>query len=381
MSGGLFQIARLFGIPVQVHWSFLLVFVWAFFAGPSEGRWDWQVTVWSFAAVLVVFACVVMHEFGHALTARRYGVQTHDIILSPIGGIARLERLPDKPWQEFVVAIAGPLVNIAISLFLALVLWLAPGPVHEQIYEYYYAMLFPESNVFPGEISLLYQSMLLLLVINLVLAAFNLLPAFPMDGGRMLRALLSIRLGRLKATRIAVYAGQGVAVLLLMYTVLEAHNLVLGLIALFIFIMARSEYRSVRLDTILSDATAQQVVRRQFTRLYASDPLPMAVNHYQQGAENSFLVFDEWQNLIGILPEQTLVAAAQNGNASQLSVGQLVSRSFEALPADAPLNAIFAKIYGQGCPLMPVYEQGQLIGVVDDKALKNFMRLHERRSF
>lgn len=114
---GSFQIAKFFGIPVFVHWSFGLIFAWIFYLGYSN-EWNWTSISVAVAFVLALFVCVVMHEFGHALMARRFGVKTRDIILSPIGGVARLDRLPEKPMQEFYVAIAGPLVNIGIILLL-----------------------------------------------------------------------------------------------------------------------------------------------------------------------------------------------------------------------------------------------------------------------
>lgn len=378
MRGGLFQLARIFGIPVQVHWSFLLVFVWVFFAGSSNGSWDWHTTGWDFLIVLALFVCVVLHEFGHALTARRYGVHTHDIILSPIGGVARLDRLPDKPWQEFMVAIAGPLVNIAIVLLLVAIFLLGPESGYQQFLSFFYDLLYPDSNVFSGEVSPVYAFFFVLIILNLVLAIFNMLPAFPMDGGRVLRALLSIRLGRLRATRIATYVGQGFALLLLAYAVWSLSPIT-GLIAVFIFMMAASEYRSARMESLMDNHTISEVVRRQFTRLYTNDSLPKALSHYQQGVEDSFLVFDEWQNLVGVLPENAL-AEAVKGEASYLqSVGELVSRRYEAMLASDPLKVIFAKIHGQGYPLLPVYEQGVLIGVVDNQALADFMRLHRMR--
>ena len=106
-----------FGIPVHLHWSFGLIFLYAFWIG-YDNNLDISGTVWLMGFFVALFGCVLLHEYGHALTARRYGVATHDIILTPIGGIARLEKMPEKPVQEFVVAIAGPLVNVAIALLL-----------------------------------------------------------------------------------------------------------------------------------------------------------------------------------------------------------------------------------------------------------------------
>ncbi|NRA52109.1 MAG: M50 family metallopeptidase, partial [Phaeodactylibacter sp.] len=115
---GVVQIAKFFGIPVQVHWTFVLIFIWVLAKGMGEA-WDWETMAWMMGFVLAIFGCVVLHEFGHALTARQYGVDTRDIILSPIGGVARLDRLPENPVHEFMVAVAGPMVNVFIGVLLS----------------------------------------------------------------------------------------------------------------------------------------------------------------------------------------------------------------------------------------------------------------------
>lgn len=374
---GVFQIAKFFGIPVQVHWSFVLIFGWVFYVGSTESL-DW----WSMGSyallVLALFGCVVLHEFGHALTARRYGVETRDIILSPIGGVARLDRLPEKPWQEFMVAIAGPLVNIGISLVLSVVPLLASGESRRQFFNYFNALFYPNSNAFSYNISPVYEFLFLLIIVNIVLAIFNLLPAFPMDGGRVLRALLSIRLGRLRATRIASYIGQGFAVLLAGYGIWSMSPIT-ALIGVFVFMTAASEYRMVKLDGLLDHYTVGDVTRRQYTRLYTHDPLPLAIEQYRQGMEKDFLVFDEWQNLVGVLPEKELVEAAKDGAVGGLSVGQLANTSYEALLASDSLKAIFPRMQWKSYQLLPVFEQGKLVGVVDNNSVNSFIQLQQKR--
>nr|HQU59790.1 site-2 protease family protein [Saprospiraceae bacterium] len=355
---------------------FVLIFGWVFYVGSTESL-DW----WSMGSyallVLALFGCVVLHEFGHALTARRYGVETRDIILSPIGGVARLDRLPEKPWQEFMVAIAGPLVNIGISLVLSIVPLLASGESRRQFFNYFYALFYPNSNAFSYDISPVYEFLFLLIIVNIVLAVFNLLPAFPMDGGRVLRALLSIRLGRLRATRIASYIGQGFAVLLAGYGIWSMSPIT-ALIGVFVFMTAASEYRMVKLDGLLGHYTVGDVTRRQFTRLYTNDPIPLAIEQYRQGMEKDFLVFDEWQNLIGVLPEKELVEAAKDGAAGELSVGQLANTRYEALLASDSLKAIFPRMQWKSYQLLPVFEQGRLIGVVDNNSVNSFIQLKQK---
>ncbi len=373
---GVFQVAKLFGIPVQIHWSFLLIFAWVFYVGSEESLDWWEMGGYALL-VLALFFCVVLHEFGHALTARRYGVETRDIILSPIGGVARLDRLPEKPWQEFMVAIAGPLVNVGISLLLALFPMLSSGESRRQFFDYFYLLFNPDSNAFALNVSPVYEFIFLLIIVNIVLALFNMLPAFPMDGGRVLRALLSARMGRLRATRIATFVGQGFAILLAGYGI-WSWSPITALIGVFVFMAAASEYRMVRLDGLLSHYTVGDVARRQFTRLYASDPLALALEQYRQGMEKGFLVFDEWQNLVGVLPEKELVEAAGDSAAHSLPVGRLAHARFEALLASDSLKAVIPGMQWEQYQLLPVFDKGQLVGVVDQNSVNSFIRLRQK---
>ncbi len=373
---GSFQIAKFFGIPVQIHWTFTLIFVWVFYVGFGES-WNWLSMAWATVFVLALFACVVLHEFGHALTARRFGVNTRDIILSPIGGVARLDRLPDQPMHEFLVAIAGPMVNIAIVVVLSFIPLLASSESRTEFLNFFTGILYPNSNIFTIGLSPIDYFLFGLVGLNGVLAVFNLLPAFPMDGGRVLRALLSLRLGRLKATQVAAYIGQGFAVLLVGYG-LWSFSLITAFIGIFIFMTAANEYRMVKLDGMLERYTVGDVLRQKYTKLYASDTISMAIAQLRQGLEHHFLVFDEWQNLLGVLSERELLEAAKQEEGPERVVGQLVSKKYEALLPTDSLKSIFPKMQWRGYHILPVYEGGKLVGVVDEQALHNFISLQQR---
>src|SRR6266850_5994632 len=182
------NIGTIAGTAVRVHVTFLLFLAWIFFASYAAGG---PAAAWSgLPFMLLLFACVLAHEFGHIFTARRFGVSTPDVVLLPIGGVARLERIPEEPWEEFLIAIAGPLVNVAIALGLVALAGARLSTAD------LYAM---ES----AHVSLVDR----LAAVNLFLAVFNMIPAFPMDGGRVLRALLATRLGFVRATAIAASIG------------------------------------------------------------------------------------------------------------------------------------------------------------------------------
>jgi Zn-dependent protease/predicted transcriptional regulator len=369
---GVLQIARIFGIPVQVHWTFLLIFVWVLIKGLGEA-WNWQTIGWMMAFVMALFFCVVLHEFGHALTARRFGVDTRDIILSPIGGVARLDRLPEDPLHEFFVAVAGPAVNVGISLTLSVFPMVISSHSRDKFYNFFLSLFYPNSNVFAVGLSPMDYFLFGLIFLNIVLAVFNLLPAFPMDGGRVLRALLSMRLGRLRATRLASYVGQVLAAGLVLFGIWQ-FSILTAVVGVFVFAMAVNEYRMVRFDEVLRQHTVADVLRPRFACLYADQPVAAAIDRMQHGTERHFLVFDRWQNITGTLSEQRLRKLAKgDALALQQPLSDVVQKRFEALLLEDSLGEVFPKLHRRSQGILPVFEQGKLIGVVDRSGLDQFL--------
>jgi Zn-dependent protease len=221
------KIGRFFGINLYIHWSFWLLPLWVLFSHTRDPEAD---SLGLHLALLgVLFACVVLHEYGHALMARWFGIQTRDVTLYPIGGVARLERMSEKPLEELLIAIAGPAVNFVIAVGLASAL-LAGALIQP--------LMVPEAA---------YQFLMLIAALNFGLFVFNLAPAFPMDGGRVLRAILALRLGRLQATRVAVYVSIGMAVLFGVMSVSFWHNPMLMLIGLFVIWAGQQELQHLEL--------------------------------------------------------------------------------------------------------------------------------------
>jgi Zn-dependent protease len=210
------NIGRFFGINLNIHWTFWLLPLWVILSGPGSGDPEAIPLGMRLGLLAALFGCVVLHEYGHALMARLFGIATHDVTLYPIGGVARLERMSDRPWEEFCIAVAGPLVNVAIALGLGFVVLTAALLQPDFLHTVVAGFLVP------------------LLVMNIFLVVFNLLPAFPMDGGRVLRAILAAAMGRLRATRVAVIVGTVMAVLFGITGVWLWHNPWLLLIGLFV---------------------------------------------------------------------------------------------------------------------------------------------------
>jgi len=372
------------GIPVFLHWSFGLIFLYALWIGYSNNL-DILNTVWLMGYFVALFGCVLLHEYGHALTARRYGVRTQDIILTPIGGIARLERMPEKPLQEFLVAIAGPLVNVvlaALLYFLGKLLfegdrWTLFNWVLEQ------NMLFgsesddmnvlEETGIAPS--GLLYYLPVLVLT-NIALVVFNLIPAFPMDGGRIFRALLAMRLGRVRATQVASWMGQAIAVLFVVVGLWQ-NAFTLALIGVFVFTTARAENNMVRLDALLRRFKARDLMRPHFTRLSVNDWMQTPIALLQQGLERHFLVFDLQDQLIGVLEEGRIVEAMKKG-ALSAEIGQYTRPDVGVVSQDESLEYIFHLLQQRGIGLLAVADRGELVGVIDQAGLQNFLRLNPR---
>src|SRR5438045_7453399 len=267
------RIGKLAGITVYMHATFLLLILFILLAYWTEGH-SVSLALSGVFFVLVIFGCIVLHELGHALTARRYGIQTRDIILLPIGGVARLERMPEDPRQELRVALAGPAVNVIIAGALSILLAAAGmPPTLKQMTNLRWT-----GGHFLTEVA----------VINLWLAAFNLLPAFPMDGGRVLRALLATRMEYTQATHVAAQIGQGMAFLFGLAGLF--YDPFLLFIALFVWMGASEEASMVQLRTSLGGIPVQRVMLTTFQTLTADDTLATAVNHILEGWQQDFPV-------------------------------------------------------------------------------------------
>ena len=357
---GSIQIAKFAGIPVKVHWSFLLLLIWVIFEGRRSGM-NWEGVGWFGLLIITLFACVVLHEYGHALSAKRYGVETKDIILSPVGGIARLNGLPEKPIHEFVVAIAGPMVNIGIACILGGVGWMSSS-LH----------MMQGSRIIFGQPE---NFLSLLFGLNIFLAVFNLIPAFPMDGGRIFRSLLSIKLGRLKATRIASLFGQTIAVGFLILAYYE--NPMFAIIGIFVFYMATQEYQMVKYEDTLKTNLVAEIMRPQYTAFQKSHNITLAVDEIKRGLEKDFIVIDELGSVIGSLHEDDIMKAAKKKDDIG-TVANYMLTTLERVSPDETLNSFYKKLQNTKAYILPVFENEILIGVLDIRQLNDFLKLQQK---
>jgi len=357
-SKGSIQLAHVFGIPVKLHWTFGLLLLGVGYIGLSNG-FGLAGTSFFLIFVLSLFVCVVLHELGHALSARHYGVKTIDIILSPIGGVARLTHLPEKPLHELVIALAGPMVNVVIALLVGVILWISREDPFLVYGEDIDAFLNP-SNYLP-----------LLMIINITLVIFNMIPAFPMDGGRVLRALLSMKLGRLKATQIASIIGRVIAVGFVILGLMEG-QFVLPFIGLFIFMAAASEYRAVKVESTIDHLTVNDVYRDQYTLLYEFDPMGLALDRVQRTFEQNFLVTNEQGHISGVLTEEGIGAALEKEDLGNF-ISAYKSINYEAVDAVYPLKYLIQIFRTKGYFIVPVYKDGNFVGVLDKQIVSRYL--------
>ena len=346
-----FRIGRIAGTDIKIHVTFLALVAWWAYSAYTDGGSGAAVQAVVF--LLALFTCVLLHEFGHILMARRYGVRTPDVILLPIGGLARLERMPEEPRQELLIAAAGPAVTLAIALALFGVLRITGAPLDS-------------AQLGPGQDGLAQQ----ILWLNVALLLFNLLPIFPMDGGRMLRALLAMRIGLQRATRIAARIGQGGAVALGLWGLgffAEwgfSPNVVLVLIAVFVFLAAGAEAAAVETRTAGQGLTVRDLMITQFVALPVHATLQQAVDALLAGEQREFPVLDNWGRVEGLLTRDGLIRGL-----SQLGGGASVERAMTAgadpLPPTLPFEEALDRLGRSGLPALPVVDQGgTLVGLL-----------------
>lgn len=305
---------------------------------------------------LLLFVCVLLHEFGHALTARRFGIRTRDIVLYPIGGVARLERMPDDPRQELWVALAGPAVNVVIAV--ALILWLnlagALAPLQ--------AMDWTRGPLLER-----------LVVVNIFLVLFNLIPAFPMDGGRVLRALLAMRLEYTRATQIA--AGIGQALALVFGLVGLFWNPFLIFIAFFVWIGAAQEASMVQMKSALGGIPLRRVMLTDFDVLAADDQLLRAVQLTLAGSQKDFPVLDDAGRLVGVLRQDDMLRGLhEQGPGAR--VADSMQREFHTASLGEMVETVLQRLGECRCHTLPVLDvREQVVGLVTMENIGEFMRI------
>lgn len=348
------------GTAVRIHLTFFLLLVFVAAIGWRAG--GAPVAIDQVIFIVLLFVCVVLHEFGHVFAARLYGIRTSDITLLPIGGVASLERMPEKPGQEIFVALAGPAVNLVIAL--ALVVALGASFDLSQM-----AQLEQATSTMVGRVA----------AANVALCVFNLIPAFPMDGGRVLRALLAVRMGYTRATRTAATIGQGLAVVFGLWGLLIGHPILI-LIAAFIFLAASGEAGYVQAREYTRGYLASHAMITKFQALGPSAIADDAAGLLLRTTQQEFPVVDGAGGLRGVLTRDALIAALQKTGGTT-PVLDIMERDIPTVPENACLDHVFQRLQRAGTRLVGVVDpQQRLVGYITAENLSELIMIQSSRA-
>lgn len=345
-------LGKIAGIKISVHWTFLILIFWIVFANMRSGL-NFSEIVWSVTFVLTIFVCVILHELGHALTARRFKIKTREISILPIGGVAQLESIPEKPKEELLVALAGPAVNILIAGILYPFVSLNADSTD----------LNNLSRIGPNNF------MLALMSINLWLALFNLIPAFPMDGGRVLRALLAFKLSHAQATRVAASIGQVLAMVFVFFGFF--YNPFLIFIGFFIFLGAQAEASYAQSKFLLQGFTVRDVLMHQVAFIDSDASVSDAAAKLLDSQNKNFVVNRLGKPVGTLSRDQIIKALGEQGG--HITVDRVKDDDMVILSPGMPLEEAWHTLQREKKPLMLVMSDGNLAGVVDEENLAEFI--------
>ncbi len=342
-------IGRVSGITLRLHVTFLLFLAFIGYGGFMEAGWGGA--GWAVAMFGSIFACVVLHELGHSIVAQQLGVQVKSITLLPIGGVAALRNIPEQPWHEIAITLAGPMVNVFIA---CLLLPFTGMPSH---------LLFIEM---PHD---LHALLLTLAQSNIMLFLFNCIPAFPMDGGRLLRAILALAIPYRRATAIAAGIGQGLAILFVLFGLKSSIWLII--IGAFIFMAAEGEERMVRIRGLLHDLDVEEVMSRDFAVLSPNDPAARATELIYQTGQDDFPVVED-DHLVGIVTRPRLVET-MNAQGAKAPVRQAINPDVLVVSPHDKVSRVYEEIIGDGHVSAVVMDEGKLVGILSPENISRYL--------
>ncbi len=334
-------VGRFFGIPIKLHFTFLLLLIFIGISGASGG--NIASGLYGMLVVIFVFLCVIFHEIGHSLVAEHYGIKVKSIILFPIGGVSQMEELPKNPVEEINISVVGPLV----SLSLAGIFYLVLRGIYQEV-------TFALPSLTEGSI------LINLFWINLMLGLFNLIPAFPMDGGRILRGLLANRMEYLKATKIAVTVGQLFAILMFFFGIF--FNWWLALIALFIYLGAEGEEQVTAMHIALRRIPVKKAMLTLVESISPDQTLGNVLGRICHGLQQDFPVVTEGK-VIGLLTKEAIFNALHQAS-KEITVAEIMKNDFLSTSEEATLEDVYRQMKEGGVSLILVIQQGDLKGMI-----------------
>jgi Zn-dependent protease/CBS domain-containing protein len=349
-------IGSIAGTLIRLHITFLLFLVWIFFASYVSGGAD---AAWyALTFMVLLFACVVAHEFGHIFMARRFGVRTPTVTLLPIGGVAQLERIPEKPSEELLIAVAGPAVNVVIAVVLV---W------------FFGASLNPENLAALGSTGISMVDRLA--IVNVFLVVFNMIPAFPMDGGRVLRAALASRLGHVRATEIAATIGQFVAFALGFLGLFG--NPLLIFIAIFVYLAAAAEAQLVAVRAMSRGVPVGAAMMTQYATLTPDEPIDAAIDTLLRTSQSEFPVVDGQGRPVGVLGRSDLIRTLKQ-QGPDARVADAMNGEMPTVSHRATLDESFRILQEKSAPAVGIVDrEGRLVGLVTSETIGEMLMVQD----
>ncbi|WP_276370246.1 site-2 protease family protein [Chryseolinea sp. H1M3-3] len=349
------RLGSIMGINLFVHWTFFILIGWVIFSHLSLQTNPIQI-VWTVIFLLAVFACITLHEFGHALTAKYFNIKTHSIVLLPIGGLAQLESIPEKPKEELLIAIAGPMVNFILAGLLFLVLTVTSSATVSDL------DIISSASFLPS-----------LIQVNFLLALFNLIPSFPMDGGRVFRALLSFRIGHLKATRVAASTGQLIAIGFILYGIV--YNPFLIFIGVLIFAGAKSEANFSEIKSLLKNFKVHDAMIQTIPFVENDITIKEAANKLLSDENKTFIVTDHGMPT-GSLSREEIYEALREQN-ENTPVENVKNKELLYVSPEMPLDEALGKIMKEKKEIALVGADGALQGYLDKENIDEFLQIQK----
>ncbi len=340
-----YKIGMIYGIPLRMHVTFLMLIIgYAALFGYQYGSMG---ALRGVVLILLLFVCVVIHELAHSRQAQKFNVEVRDVTLLPIGGVSNMEQMPEEPKEELKIALAGPLASIALGgglMIIDIVLGF-------NVLDFSFEKIATSFSYFPVYFAW----------INLLLAGFNLLPAFPMDGGRVIRAYLAQRMSYTQATNIAASIGKGFAIVFGIAGIL--FNPILIIIAFFVYIGANSEEYSVMIRSVLKNLTVRDVMDTTCTVVSGATQISELVERIFHGTCKGIIPVEEESEYVGIITSEELISAIHE-HPMETTVGDVVEREVPTVTPEERLDEVYIKMQKGQHNAYGVVVEGELVGVI-----------------
>jgi len=357
---GSIKIGSVSGVKLYIHWTFIFLIAYVIYSNYKQTQ-SGEKVLWALLFVMSIFGTVLLHELGHALAAKRFKINTKDITLLPIGGLARLESIPEKPKEELIVAFAGPAVNIVLALITRIFITM------------------PESEVLVKQLEAGVNAdnfFIMFFMVNLWLALFNMIPAFPMDGGRVLRALLAMKFDRILATNIAARIGQVLAIGFIIYGFYS--NPFLIFIGIFVMLGAQAEAEFTQAKFSLKGYVVKDILMENYQNIESSDTVKTAVEFLLNSQNKNFLV-TEHDHPVGTLSRDEIIKALSEKGDEEI-IENIMNKNLIYLNSNTSLEEAYQKSQENKSNLMPVLEHKKIIGTIDLENILEFIMIKEANS-